>query len=154
MSRRHPVKVRRDVDDVAIEVWHELEKASYDGLSIPELGVKLPHFSLGQIRNGIERINHVMQQTRSQPLIGQAIRGRSYVYKFPREVGDYQLFTVRRMREVLTRAATEVARAEAAILRWPDDVAPYVPKQLSRITEDIEEIIVDLRYMGGEHDEG
>lgn len=147
MSRKHPVKVRRDVDDVAIEVWHELEAVSYDGLSLPELNQRLPHFSLNQLRAGVERINHVLQQTRSQPLIGQAIRGRSYVYKFPREVGEYQTFAVRRMREVLTRAGTEVARAEAAILCWPEDVAPYIPKQLRRIAEDIEEIIVDLQEM-------
>lgn len=139
-------------DDVAIEVWAALLAAQHDGLSLPEMAIQMPELTMAQLRAGIARINHVLQQTREQPLIGRAIRGRSYVYVLPEQVGEYQTFAFRRMREVLTRAQTEVARAEAAILRWPNDVAPYVPKNLRRVEEDLQEIVDDLQE--AMHDEG
>lgn len=134
-------------DDIAVEVWAALVSVGKEGLSIPEMALRMPDLTMAQLRAGLARINHVLQQTREQPIIGQPVRGRSYVYVLPEQVGDYQTFAVRRMREVLTRAQTEVARAEAAILRWPNDVAPYIPKQLRRVAEDIDEIVGDLQEM-------
>ncbi len=131
-------------DDVAIEVWAALAGASHNGLSLFEMQRALPHLSGSQLRRGIDRINHVLQQTREQPLIVVAIRGRSQVYKLPERARDYQEFAIRRLHELLTRAGTEVARAEAAMLRWPSDIAPYVPKLLHRLREDIEDLVADI----------
>lgn len=139
MSRTEPIPT----DDVAIELWGALIK-SPDGLAIWEMQKLHPHLTKSQIRVGINRINQVMQLTREQPLICEPTRGRSVVYRFPLHAPDYRAFALRRLRELLTRAHTELTRAESAVLRWPDDLAPYLPKMLRRVGEDLADVLRDI----------
>lgn len=147
--------IRTPVDDVAVDVWSAIQRSKHDGLSLPEMAVQMPEYTLSQLRAGKDRINHVLQEAREQPLVIRDIRGRGSVYKFPREVGEYQEFAMKRLREVLTRIGTEVARGEAAILRWPNDVPPYIPKLLNRLREDAGYLLDEMReFVGDEDGEG
>lgn len=145
--RRRIAAAPINTDDVALDVWAELVKAAHEGASLVELQMVLPAYSGSQISRGLQRINHVLQQSREQPLIVTAIRGRHNVYKLPEHVGEYQEFAMRRVREVLTRIGTEVARGEAAVLRWPDDMPAYIPKMLHRLREDAGYILDDLEAL-------
>lgn len=139
-------------DDAAIEVWGCLQQAGHDGRSIVELQMALKFLTMSQIRRGIERINHVLQETREHPLVIVSVRGRGSVYRFAKDVDDYFVFSMRRYRELLTRASTELARAEGAILKWPAEVPVYIPKQARRIREDIGALLDDLAAFQGETD--
>lgn len=131
-------------DDVALEVWASLSFAAHDGLALWEMGHVLPQYTPSQLRRGIDRINHVLQETREHPLVIVTVRGRGAVYRFAERPVEYRAFALRRMRELLTRSSTELARAEAALLRWPDDLAPYLPKMLVRLQEDMADVLGEL----------
>lgn len=138
------------VDDLALVVWSELERAGEVGLSAWEIHRQRPELSRYQVKRGIDRVNQVLQETLERPLVHFYERGRSVVYRLPEHCPDYQTFAMRRLRELITRAHTELTRAQAATLRWPESIAVYLPKMLKRTIEDIEDIIVEL----GRPDEG
>lgn len=133
------------VDDLALMVWEVLADAGEHGLSLWELQkYHLRALTKSQIKRGLDRINHVLQESREQPLVFFAERGRGNVWKFPRHAPDYRTFALRRLRELVTRTHTELTRAEAAVLRWPDDLPPYLPKMMRRSIEDLEDLLVEL----------
>ncbi len=140
MRTIHPTPV----DDLAIMVWAELSKAGALGLATWEIQRRLPELSKHQIKRGLDRINHVFQATAEQPMVHFQERGRGVVWRLPEHCPDYKTFALRRLRELITRAHTELVRAQAATLKWPDSLAVYLPKMLTRTVEDIEDIIGEL----------
>lgn len=140
-----PATVPTPVDELAVMVWEQLAEAGERGLSLWELQkYHLPDLSKPQIKRGIDRISHVLQESREQPLVFFAERGRGNVWKFPRHSMDYRTFALRKMRELITRNHTEMTRAEAAVLRWPEHLPPYLPKMMRRSIEDLEDILLEL----------
>jgi hypothetical protein len=128
------------VDDLALMVWAELYESRQNGLAKWELQRRLPQLSKYQIGRGIDRINHVFQETGERPVVHFRERGRGAVYRLPDHCPDYKAFVLRRLREFTTRTNTELVRSKAALLRWPDSLAPYLPKLFDRTIRDIEEI--------------
>lgn len=136
---------RPATDDVALAVWHELVRANYDGCSIEELVRALPSLSRQQLRQGVERVRQVLEQTGEVTLVCLSIRGRGSVYKMPANVGEYRTWAGRQLSDALSRVTNQITRSEAALLVWPDDLPPYLPKQLRRLAEDAQELLDELR---------
>jgi hypothetical protein len=133
------------IDDLAIMVWQELARAGETGRAIWELQkYHLTDLTKSQIKRGMDRINHVLAETREQPLVYFPERGRGNVWKLPKYAMDYQVFALGRLKELVTRTHTEMSRAEAAVLRWPEDLPPYLPKMLRRSIEDLQDILNEL----------
>jgi hypothetical protein len=138
-------------DDLAIMVWEKLAKQGDVGLAIWECQkFHLPELSKGQIQTGLTRISHVLQESREKPLVNYYERGRGTVWRFASDPLDYRTYALRRTAELITRARTQLAGAEAAVSKWPDDLAPYVPKMLTRAVEDLEDLLVELGYGMGD----
>ncbi len=132
-------------DILALMVWEHLEREGERGRSVWELQkYDLPELTKHQIKRGLDHINHVLQETQEQPMVYFHERGRGPVWRLPVNALDYQTFAMHRMRGLMTRTHTELTRAEAAVLRWPEDMAPYLPKMLHRVIEDIEDIVAEL----------
>lgn len=132
------------VDDLALMVWEELSKAGEAGLARWEIQRRVPILSKHQIKRGMDRINHVLQLTREQPIVHFQERGRGVVYRLPRDSMDYRVFAFRRIKELITRSHTELGRAQAAVLCWPEGLPPYLPKMLGRVIEDLGDILLEM----------
>lgn len=138
------------VDDLALIVWAQLAEAGDDGLAKWEIRKRVPHLSKYQIERGLDRINHVLQEVSERPIIHFRERRRGEVYRLPDFAPDYKTFALRRLRELVTRAHTELVRAQAATLKWPDSLAVYLPKMMRRVIEDIEDMMTELEADDGE----
>ena len=132
------------VDDLALIVWAELAEVGDNGLALWEVQKRVPQLSKYQIRRGLDRINHVLQEVNERPIVHFRDRGRGVVYRLPEFCPDYKTFALRRLHELITRSHTELVRAQAAVLMWPDSLAAYLPKMLRRTIEDIEDMIIEL----------
>jgi len=139
------------VDDLALIVWAELADAGDDGLAKWEIRKRVPQLSKYQIDRGLDRINHVLQEVNERPIVHFRERRRGEVYRLPDFCPDYKTFALRRLKELVTRAHTELVRAQAATLKWPNSLAVYLPKMMRRTIEDIEDMMLELEQ--GDDDE-
>lgn len=134
---------RRNVDDVAIEIWVLLGRAGERGRTRRELMNELK-ITASQCRAGIGRINHVIQADRGQPI---AIRreGPGYYYVLPEHYSDFVPWAMELQKHLLTRARTETKRWRAAADKWPDSPAARLArKTLSRVEEDVADLAREL----------
>jgi hypothetical protein len=138
------VTVHRSKEDLAIEVWVALETAQDGGLSLIEL-TQETGFTKNQVKAGLKEINHVKQLASEQPVMVDTTGWR---YVLPEYYDKMLPWTIRRVRDLLTRLRAEETRIEAAALKWPTNPsARSVPRLVKRLVEDLTEV---LAQVGGE----
>jgi len=126
-------------------IWAELERAPG---TIRDL-IRRTGLTRAQVGHGLRFINHQLQLENSQPLaVTRRYTGTqgqpAHIYTLPDAWVEQLPWSGERLRDLLRRARTELARAGASEACWPADVSPLLGHMLRGLVRDIEFTLAQL----------
>jgi hypothetical protein len=133
----------------ASRVWTELQAAGSSGCR----SIDLQHrtgLTWSQVQNAIGHINHEMQLTNQQPIVVvrrkiTAGRGAPHAfYVLPDYYDEAQPYLRERLKDMRTRASTELTRISASQAKWPAQVQPFVAHSYQNLIRDIDFVLTQV----------